>query len=231
MKPTNTRAMALKRAFDIVVALLGLALCAPLWPFFAVAIKLDSPGPVFWRQIRLGRGGRPFHILKFRTMRVAPEGSGPNFTAAGDVRITHVGSWLRRAKFDELPQLVNVLLGDMSMVGPRPETPDLISFYTPEQRAAMLSIRPGVTDYASIALRNEGELLAAAGDPTLYYRETLMPFKFELFQRYQRAISLWTDIKIILMTLAALLPRRLLLLRSENASGGASVTHSELFTK
>lgn len=208
MKPTSSSTMAVKRAFDICAALFGLTLCLPFWAPVAVAIKLDSTGPVFWRQVRIGRAGRPFRILKFRTMRVAAEGAGPNYTVANDARITHVGMWLRATKFDELPQLFNVLFGDMSMVGPRPETPDLMADYTQEQRAVMLALRPGITDYASVLLRDEGRLLSEVGDPARFYRETLIPTKYRLCRRYQDEIGLRADIKIIFMTLGALSPRR-----------------------
>jgi lipopolysaccharide/colanic/teichoic acid biosynthesis glycosyltransferase len=163
---------------------------------------------VFFRQVRVGRDGRLFRILKFRTMRIESEGAGPNFTADGDSRVTRTGEFLRAAKFDELPQLINVLAGDMSLVGPRPETPDLMRHYTPTQRAAFLSVRPGVTDYASILLRNEGALLARASDPARFYREVLMPVKHELCRLYLGEMSLRADLNIIFMTLNALVSRQ-----------------------
>jgi lipopolysaccharide/colanic/teichoic acid biosynthesis glycosyltransferase len=206
--PSPPRAvMALKRLFDICAASCGLALCLPLFAAIAAAIKCDSSGPVFFRQIRVGRHGVPFRIMKFRTMRTDAEGAGPNFTANGDARITRVGGWLRAAKFDELPQLFNVLVGEMSLVGPRPETPDLMTHYTPEQREILLSVRPGVTDYASIVLRDEGALLDGASDPARFYRETLMPMKFKLCRNYLDEIGLRADLKIIFMTLGALTER------------------------
>jgi lipopolysaccharide/colanic/teichoic acid biosynthesis glycosyltransferase len=200
--------MALKRLFDICAAACGLALCLPLFAAIAAAVKCDSSGPVFFRQTRVGRNGAPFRIMKFRTMRAEAEGQGPHFTAKGDARITRVGAWLRAAKFDELPQLFNVLVGDMSLVGPRPETPDLMTHYTPEQRAILLSVRPGVTDYASIVLRDEGALLEGASDPARFYRETLMPMKYKLCRDYLDEIGLRADLKIIFMTLSALTARR-----------------------
>jgi lipopolysaccharide/colanic/teichoic acid biosynthesis glycosyltransferase len=203
----SLREKALKRLFDIGASGFGLTLCLPLFAVVAVAIKCDGPGPVFFRQIRVGRNGKLFPILKFRTMRPAAEAAGPHFTVDGDVRITRIGSWLRAAKFDELPQLLNVLVGDMSMVGPRPETPDLMTYYSPEQRANMLSIRPGVTDYASLLLRNEGALLARANDPARFYREEIMPLKAELCRIYLEEIGLRADLEIIFMTLAALISR------------------------
>ena len=207
LPPPPRRALALKRLFDICAASCGLALCLPLFAAIAAAIKCDSSGPVFFRQIRVGRHGVPFRIMKFRTMRADAEGAGPNFTANGDARITRVGSWLRAAKFDELPQLFNVLVGDMSLVGPRPETPDLMTHYTPEQREILLSVRPGVTDYASIVLRDEGALLDGASDPARFYRETLMPMKYKLCRDYLDEIGLRADLKIIFMTLGALTAR------------------------
>lgn len=227
MEVRSQRYDAGKRLFDIAAAALGLGLCLPLLAVIAVAIKCDSDGPVFFRQIRVGRGGRPFCIVKFRTMRPAADGCGPNITRDDDKRITRVGSWLRALKFDELPQLLNVLVGDMSLVGPRPETPDLIVHYSPAQRADLLSIRPGVTDYASIILRNEGVLLARASDPERFYRETLMPLKYELCRRYLEDFSFRADVKIIVRTLTALFSRQppLSLLEVEAASAQGRSQH------
>jgi lipopolysaccharide/colanic/teichoic acid biosynthesis glycosyltransferase len=197
-----------KRAFDLAASGAGLALFLPLFLLVAAAIKCDSRGPVFFRQIRVGRDGKLFRILKFRTMRIESEGAGPNFTADGDRRVTRIGEFLRVAKFDELPQLINVLLGDMSLVGPRPETPDLMLHYTPAQRTAFLSVRPGITDYASILLRNEGALLARSSDPARFYREVLMPVKHELCRIYLCEMGLRADLKIIFLTLNALVSRQ-----------------------
>jgi lipopolysaccharide/colanic/teichoic acid biosynthesis glycosyltransferase len=199
---------ARKRLFDIAAAAIGLGLCLPLLALIAVAIKCDSAGPILFRQIRVGRGGRTFQIMKFRTMHVTAEGRGSHITADGDPRITRCGAGLRALKFDELPQLFNVLAGDMSLVGPRPETPDLMAHYSPGQRADLLSIRPGVTDYASIALRNEGMLLARASDPDRFYRESLMPLKHQLCRRYLAEFGFRSDVKIIVATLAALFSRQ-----------------------
>jgi lipopolysaccharide/colanic/teichoic acid biosynthesis glycosyltransferase len=197
-----------KRLFDICAAALGLALCALPFAAIALAIRCEGSGAIFFRQRRIGKDGRVFRIWKFRTMRETTSQPMANLTVAGDQRITRVGAVLRATKIDELPQLINVLTGDMSLVGPRPETEDLIVHYTPAQRAVMLSIRPGVTDYASIALRHESELLEAANDPLQYYRETLMPIKYDFCERYLREMGLWTDIKIIFSTLATLVCRR-----------------------
>ena len=191
-----------KRLFDICAAALGLALCALPFAAVALAIRCEGPGSIFFRQRRVGKDGRVFRIWKFRTMHETTSQPKANLTVAGDRRITRVGAVLRATKIDELPQLINVLTGDMSLVGPRPETEDWIVHYTPAQRGVILSIRPGVTDFASIALRHESELLAAANDPLQYYRETLMPIKYDFCERYLREMGLWTDIKIIFATLA-----------------------------
>lgn len=199
-----------KRGFDALVALAALLALWPLGLVLALAIKLDSPGPVFFRQERVGRHGRLFRIHKFRTMRTAAAGSAcaPLITAAGDARITRVGRVLRRHKLDELPQLIDVLRGRMGLVGPRPEVPCYMALYPPEARRAILSVRPGITDPASIAFRNEEALLAAAADPHRFYIDTLMPLKQRLYLDYvARPASLRRDLAIVLRTLAALLGR------------------------
>ncbi len=213
-----------KRLFDICASALGLALCALPFAAIALAIRCEGPGAIFFRQRRIGKDGQVFRIWKFRTMRETTLPPQANLTLAGDQRITRVGAVLRATKIDELPQLINVLTGDMSLVGPRPETEDLIVHYTPAQRAVMLSIRPGVTDYASIALRDESELLKTANDPLRYYRETLMPIKYDFCERYLREMGLWTDLKIIFSTLATLVCRR-------RASARATPTQPELSAK
>ena len=193
-----------KRAFDIVAALLGLAL---LWPvFLAVAawIRLDSPGPVFFRQERVGRGGVPFRIHKFRTMRVDAPALGPQITVGDDPRITRAGRWLRRTKLDELPQLFDVLAGSMSLVGPRPEVPRYVAMYPAALRDKVLSVRPGITDLASIEYRRESELLAHAADPHQVYVQQIMPAKLGLAARYVDEHSMWGDLRLIGATLARL---------------------------
>ena len=194
--------LALKRAMDIAIS--GAAL-AVLWPAFlliALAIKLDDPGPVFYRQLRVGRGGKPFRIFKFRTMIVDADKKGLAITVGRDSRITRVGAFLRKTKLDELAQLLNVFIGQMSFVGPRPEVEQYVSLYTPYQRQVLL-VRPGITDYASIAYRNENDLLARADDPQRMYIEEIMPAKLELNMKYLREISPLADIKLILATVAA----------------------------
>jgi len=191
-----------KRLFDIVLSALGLALLAPLLAVVALWIKLDSAGPVLFRQQRVGRHGRPFFIHKFRTMRV--DNAGPQITVGADPRITRSGRLLRASKLDELPQLWDVLRGAMSFVGPRPEVPRYVALYPAELRELVLSVRPGITDPASLQFRNESELLAAAADPEREYVEVVMPAKLALARRYVEQASLLGDIRLILATLAAL---------------------------
>lgn len=193
-----------KRAFDIVAAGLGLLLLAPLFLVAAAWIKLDSPGPVFFRQERVGRGGVPFRIHKFRTMRVAAEGAGPALTVGADPRITRAGAFLRRSKIDELPQLIDVLRGDMSIVGPRPEVPRYVAFFPPDLRAKVLSVRPGITDPASLQFRDESTLLARAADPEREYRDVVLPAKLRLAADYVDTASLGGDLRLIVATVRAL---------------------------
>jgi lipopolysaccharide/colanic/teichoic acid biosynthesis glycosyltransferase len=162
---------------------------------------------VFFRQVRVGLHGKPFRILKFRTMVADAEAKGPMVTAAQDSRITPLGAWLRKTKLDELPQLVNVLLGEMSLVGPRPEVPGYVAFYSDEQRRIFTSMKPGITDYAAIVFRNESEELNGVDDPVEYYRTRILPRKFELYQRYHREQSVWVDLRILVMTILAILGR------------------------
>jgi lipopolysaccharide/colanic/teichoic acid biosynthesis glycosyltransferase len=194
-----------KRLMDLLFAVGGLVLFSPLLLALALAIKLDSPGPVFFRQERVGRGGRPFRIHKFRTMRVAAEQLGPQITVGeGDARITRVGRWVRARRFDELPQLIDVLKGDMSIVGPRPEVPRYVALYPAEARAKVLSVRPGITDPAALAFRNEGELLARAADPEREYVEVILPQKLRHAMAYAERATVWTDLRLIGRTLRVL---------------------------
>jgi lipopolysaccharide/colanic/teichoic acid biosynthesis glycosyltransferase len=198
-----------KRLFDVTCAGLGLGLLSPVLLVIALLIKLDSSGPVFFRQVRVGLREKPFEILKFRTMRVDAEKLGGQLTARGDSRVTRVGRFLRAGKLDELPQLFNVLRGDMSLVGPRPEVPRYVALYTPRQRE-VFRVRPGITDLASLKFRNESELLAAAADPESFYIHEVMPAKLELNLRYIAAQSLGFDLGIILQTLwRVLFPEKL----------------------
>jgi len=191
-----------KRLFDIVCAALGLLLLAPMLLVLAVWIKLDSPGPVMFRQERVGRFGRPFLIHKFRTMRV--DNAGPQITVGADHRITHAGAWLRRTKLDELPQLWDVLRGAMSLVGPRPEVPRYVAMYPAELRELVLSVRPGITDPASLQFRNESELLARAADPEREYVEVVMPAKLRAAADYVRQATLARDLGLMWRTLATI---------------------------
>ena len=193
-----------KRLFDIVCAGIGLLLLSPLLLAVAVWVKLDSPGPVMFRQERVGRFGATFRIHKFRTMRVDAPRLGPQITVGDDARITRSGRWLRASKVDELPQLWDVLRGAMSLVGPRPEVPRYVALYPSELRELVLSVRPGITDPASLSFRNESELLARAEDPEREYVEVVMPMKLRLAADYVRNATLGGDIRLILATLGAI---------------------------
>lgn len=188
----------LKRSLDIVLSVIGLVLLSPLFLLFSILIKLESAGPVFFRQDRIGKGFRSFTLFKFRTMKVA-ENSGYELTCGDDDRITGVGSLLRRTKLDEIPQLWNVLRGEMSIVGPRPQTPALVGLMR-EHYAAILNTRPGLTDLASIRFRWESELLGRVDDPVDYYLKIIMPKKMELQKDYLRRQSLILDFWIIWCT-------------------------------
>jgi len=189
-----------KRWFDASVSLAGLVLLGPFMVLIAIFIKLTSPGPAFYRQRRVGKGGRTFDIFKFRTMVVNAYRMGPPITRSGDSRITWAGRILRFAKLDELPQLLNVLRGEMSLVGPRPETPQYVRLYTLEQRM-VLSVRPGITDLASIRYWNEEELLAAVADYEQFYHDTILPAKLVLNMQYVKNISFLGDLWLIVRTL------------------------------
>jgi lipopolysaccharide/colanic/teichoic acid biosynthesis glycosyltransferase len=189
---------------DVSLAGLGLLLLLPLFLCIAVWIKLDSPGPVFFRQERVGRGGRPFRIHKFRTMVSDPTRMHQQITVGADPRITRAGRWLRDSKVDELPQFIDVLLGDMSLVGPRPEVPRYVALYPAALRDKVLSVRPGITDLASLEFRRESELLANASDPEREYVEVVMPQKLHYAARYVDEASVATDLRIIGLTLRTL---------------------------
>ena len=197
------RSLWLKRLLDVAASAAGLLLLAPLLLAIAVWIRLDSPGPVFFRQERVGLRGQPFRIFKFRSMRA--DNAGPQITVGADARITRSGRFIRAYKLDELPQLLNVLLGDMSIVGPRPEVPRYVALYPATVRDEVLSVRPGMTDWASVQYRSESALLAQSPDPERTYVETVLPAKLALCQQYVRERSLLLDLKIIAMTLGILL--------------------------
>ncbi|MDH7578545.1 MAG: sugar transferase [Bacillota bacterium] len=194
-----------KRAFDLFWATLGLLMLSPLFVVIAVLIKLEDKGPVFFRQERVGYRGKSFRIWKFRTMVIDAEKCGGQLTVGRDPRITRVGYWLRKTKLDELPQLINVLLGEMSLVGPRPEVPLYVSLYTPEQRR-VLDLVPGITDPASITYRNESEVLARSGYPEQKYIEEIMPEKIRINLNYAAKATVWSDIWVIIQTIFSLFP-------------------------
>ena len=193
----------LKRIFDIILSLFGLIILLPFMLIIAIFIKLDSKGPVFFKQPRVTKNGREFKIFKYRTMRVGSD-KYSQITVGKDDRITKIGSFLRKYKLDEIPQLINVLIGDMSLVGPRPEVPKYVALYTDEQKE-ILKVRAGITDYASIEFSNENDLLALEEDPEKAYIKKVMPKKIELNKKYISEISMLTDIKIILLTIKKIL--------------------------
>lgn len=193
----------LKRMLDFLLSTVGIVVLIPFWVIFAIAIKVDDPGPVFFRQVRVGRKGQSFWLLKFRTMSVQIGTEKGTFDAGSSARVTRVGSILRRTKLDELPQLWNVLKGDMSFVGPRPEVRKWVDTY-PEHWAIVLHVRPGITDRASMLFRNEEEILAASNHPEETYKNVILPQKLKLYEEYVRTQSFWGDIKIIFQTLWAL---------------------------
>ena len=193
-----------KRAFDLLLAGLGLLLLSPLLLLIALAVRLDSAGPVFYRQVRVGRDGVPFRIHKFRTMTHDPRAAGPQITVGADPRITRVGAWLRRHKLDELPQLVDVLQGTMSLVGPRPEVPRYVALYPEALRAKVLAVRPGITDPVSLTLADESAQLACAADPEREYVEVLLPAKLRAAAAYAERATLWTDVQVLARTLRVL---------------------------
>ena len=192
--------MIIKRLFDLIVSLIGIIVCLPLFLAIAVWIKLDSSGSILFQQTRVGQFGHHFTIYKFRTMVVNAEALGKQITIGEDKRITRSGKLLRKYKLDELPQLFNVLKGDMSLVGPRPEVPKYVELYNPKQRE-VLAVPPGITDLASIEFRNENDLLSTVSNPEEVYIQQIMPQKLELNLQYIQQAGLSFDIQIILKTL------------------------------
>lgn len=189
----------MKRLFDIVSSAIGLLLLSPLFIFVAIWIKLDSKGPVFYRQTRVGKDGKDFRIYKFRSMRQGSDKKGLITVGGRDPRVTRSGYFIRKYKLDEFPQLINVLVGDMSVVGPRPEVRRYVDLYNEEQ-LKVLSVKPGITDIASIKYRNENKLLEKADDPDKMYIEEIMPDKLRYNLEYIAKQSFWFDIKLIFMT-------------------------------
>ena len=196
-----------KRLFDVVSSLLGLALFG--LPMLAVAlwIRLDSPGPVFFRQERVGRHGKRFRIHKFRTMAIDAEKRGPQLTVGADARVTRVGRVLRANRLDELPQFLDVLAGDMSLVGPRPDVPRYVDQWPADLRERVLAVRPGITDPASLKFRDEATLLAQAADPEREYMDVILPRKLALSADYADHASLWTDLTVLGRSVGVLLFR------------------------
>jgi lipopolysaccharide/colanic/teichoic acid biosynthesis glycosyltransferase len=193
----------LKRAIDMLVAFVGLAILSPILIAIAFWVKATSPGPILYRGIRIGKNGKAFEMLKFRTMVANADRIGGTSTADDDARLTVAGRFLRRFKLDELPQLINVLLGEMSFVGPRPQVEWAVKLYSPEEQH-LLSIRPGITDFASLRFRNEGEILRGSVDPDRDYLEKIAPHKIRLGLYYVRNYSFSIDAKILAATLLSL---------------------------
>ena len=189
----------MKRLFDLVLSIWGIMVLLPAFITIAILIKIDSKGDIIFKQIRVTKNGKKFEIFKFRTMRPNAEKEG-QITVGADNRITTIGKLLRKTKLDEMPQLFNIVMGDMSFVGPRPEVPKYVDLYTEEQKE-ILKVRAGITDYASIYFSNESEILGEQTDPEKYYIEKIMPYKIELNKKYIKEAGLITDIKIIFLTI------------------------------
>jgi lipopolysaccharide/colanic/teichoic acid biosynthesis glycosyltransferase len=189
-----------KRTFDFLASLFGLLIAGPVLILLALMVKKEDQGPVFYRGLRIGKGGIPFRIFKFRTMVVKAEMLGGPSTADDDPRITKTGNFLRKYKLDELPQLINVFRGEMSLVGPRPEVKHYVDMFTEEEKA-ILNVRPGITDWASLWNSDEGATLAGSSDPEKTYMEKIRPEKIKLQLKYVREGSFWLDLKIIFQTL------------------------------
>lgn len=197
----------MKRLFDIVASGIGLVLLSPLFLILAIWIKMDSEGPVFFRQVRVGFHNKDFRIFKFRSMRVGAD-KGSLVTIGGrDPRVTRSGYLIRKFKFDELPQLINVFVGDMSLVGPRPEVRHYVDYWTPEQ-IHVLDVRPGITDPASIKFRNENELMEQADDPEKFYIEVIMQEKIKLYLEYVEKHNFWYDLGLIFKTFWVIVKER-----------------------
>ena len=201
---TTPLGRAVKRTLDMALSLAGLVVLLPVTLLVAVAVKLDGPGPVFFRQERVGRGGEIFRIWKFRTMELAVECEGPSITVAGDKRVTRVGRWLRKWKLDELPQLMNVFAGSMSLVGPRPEVPRFVALYDEDQRA-VLAFRPGITDPATLAYLDEEDILDGVADWESYYESTVIPDKIAANLQYMSRATITSDLAILVRTVLRIL--------------------------
>lgn len=200
----------MKRLFDIVVSTVGLLILCPFFILLSIAIKLDSSGPVFYRGVRVGRFGKPFKIYKFRSMVADAEKKGAASTSNTDMRVTKIGHLIRKFKLDEFSQFINVLIGDMSFVGPRPEVQKFVDLYTEEEKL-ILSLRPGITDWSSIKFHNEGDIIEASGiaDADEAYAQLIRPTKLLLQLKYARERNMWIDIKIIICTILTLFSTRM----------------------
>ncbi len=196
----------MKRVFDVVASGFGLLVISPLFLILSVWIKLDSRGPVFYRQVRVGRYNKDFRLFKFRSMRVGSDNQGLITVGGRDPRVTRSGYFIRKYKLDELPQLLNVFRGEMSLVGPRPEVRKYVDMYTSEQ-LHVLDVRPGITDMASIRYRNENDLLAEAEDPEAFYVNVVMPDKLRINLEYVAKHSFWFDMKLILQTIGEIISK------------------------
>ena len=197
----------MKRLFDIIASACGFLVLSPVFLIMAIWIKQDSNGPVFYRQVRVGRHNKDFRIFKFRSMRVGADKGGLVTIGGRDPRITRSGYFIRKYKLDEFPQLINVFLGEMSVVGPRPEVRHYVNYWTPEQMH-VLDVRPGITDPASIKFRNENELMEKAEDPEDYYINVIMQEKIKLYLEYIQNASCWSDIKLIFKTFKVIITER-----------------------
>lgn len=192
--------MIVKRLLDLFLSVSGLIILSPLFLLISLWIKIDSKGPVFYRQVRVGKNMEPFKIFKFRTMVHDPHDKGLQLTTSDDKRITRSGRFLRKTKLDELPQLINVLIGEMSLVGPRPEVPKYVRYYPEEVRKIVLSVPPGITDRASLEFKNENEILNLSKNPEKTYIDEILPVKLEYYVEYVENRTLFGDIKIIIDT-------------------------------
>lgn len=195
--------LIIKRTFDIISSTIGLIILSPIFILISLCIKLDSKGTIFFKQVRVGKNKKIFKIYKFRTMVTDAEKIGKQITVGNDCRITKVGKFIRKYKIDELPQLINVLKGEMSLVGPRPEVPRYVELYDKYQEQILL-VQPGITDYASIEFRNENDILGKSSNPEETYIKDIMPTKIELNLKYIKNISLYEDFKLIIKTLKAI---------------------------